>query len=204
MPHHRSLQNNAGSLDHQDDRQRCKASPHTWLLLDPPTVPQAGSHATAARPLHCPVMRWERVPGVAGMHCGTWQVPVGSPLQYLLNQQVLYRPLAILNWTVAFLHSSWEAEQDVRIGEGEERDMWERRRWAREGSSSPAARSFEIQYALTWRVTALFHSYFDGAFWRTCIGSGRPYCWQRFLTCRNQIFEAVRAGCGGFVRMWIP
>ena len=42
----------------------------------------------AARPLHWPRARWERVPGVAGMHSGTWQLPVGSPLQYLLNQQV--------------------------------------------------------------------------------------------------------------------
>ena len=57
LPHHRSMQNNAGSLDRQDDRQRCKASPHTWLLLDPPTVPQAGSHATPAARAGAPPQR---------------------------------------------------------------------------------------------------------------------------------------------------
>ena len=143
----------SGSAAAMEVRRGCKWG---WEEANTDQVATAAAVA-AARPLHCPVMRWERVPGVAGMHCGTWQVPVGSPLQYLLNQQVLYRPLAILNWTVAFLHSSWDAEQEVRTAEGQDKDIWERRRKAREGSSSPAERSFAVQYAVIWRFTALFH-----------------------------------------------
>ena len=143
----------SGSAAAIEVRRGCK-----WGREEANTDKVAAADAVAAaRPLHCPVTRWERVPGVSGMHCGTWQVPLGSPLQYLRSQQVRYRPLAILSWTVAFLHSSWEAEQEVRTAEGEDKDMWERRRKAREGSSSPAERRFAVQYAVIWRFIALFH-----------------------------------------------
>ena len=46
--HHRSLQNNAASPDHQDGLQMRRAPAHTWELTNPPTVPQAGSHAKPA------------------------------------------------------------------------------------------------------------------------------------------------------------
>ena len=95
-----------------------------------------------AKPRHCPVARCVRVPGVFGVQPGTLQAPLLSPDQWRLSQQVRYLPLAILTCTVIFLTSAPFLAQEVIRGEGDEMDMWEGRRWEREGRAEASALNF--------------------------------------------------------------
>ena len=116
------------------------------------------------------------------MQPGTLQAPLLSPDQWRLSQQVRYLPLAILTCTVIFLTSAPFLAQEVIRGEGDEMDMWEGRRWEREGRAEASALNFLPQKIVTCRFTAPFHTPFGGASWSTLRGSGKPYCWQSCLT----------------------
>ena len=94
---------------------------------------------------------------------GTLQAPLLSPDQWRLSQQVRYLPLAILTWTVIFLTSAPLLEQEVMRGEGDVMDMWESRRWEREGRLEASALNLRPQYIVTCLFTAPFHTPFDGA-----------------------------------------
>ena len=76
------------------------------------------------------------------MQPGTLQSPLLSPDQWRLSQQVRYLPLAILTCTVIFLTSAPFLAQEVIRGEGDEIDMWEGRRWEREGRAEASALNF--------------------------------------------------------------
>ena len=116
------------------------------------------------------------------MQPGTLQLPLLSPDQWRLSQQVRYLPLAILSCTVIFLTSAPSLAQEVIRGEVDEMDMWEGRRWEREGRAEASALNLLPQNTVTWRFTAPFHAPFDGASCNIFRGSGRPYCWQSCLT----------------------
>ena len=49
---------------------------------------EAAATVAVLSPGHLLVARWRRVPGVGGSQPGSWQMPAGSLLQYLLSQQV--------------------------------------------------------------------------------------------------------------------
>ena len=57
------------------------------------------------------------------------------PVQWHLSQQVRYLPLTMQACTVAIGTLYWRLLQEVQIGDGRERDMWEARKWGREQCS---------------------------------------------------------------------
>ena len=93
------------------------------------------------RPEHLPVTMCLRVPG-SPEQPGTLHDPVGSPDQCLRIQQVLYLPLSILAWIVAFLTSNWEQPAEVQMGCGVHSDMkWDLNCW-REGKLLTSSLNF--------------------------------------------------------------
>ena len=73
--------------------------------------------------------------GLSPVHPGTRLIPVSPPVQWHLSQQVRYLPLTMQACTVAIGTLYWRLLQEVQIGDGRERDMWEARKWGREQCS---------------------------------------------------------------------
>ena len=111
----------------------------------------------SARPGHCPVARWRRVPGVSPVQPGTLQAPLVSPDQWRRSQQVRYLPLNIRVCTVSFLTSSPLPKQEVRRLDGALRDMWEERRCEREERDEASVRNLNPQKLATMLEHELFH-----------------------------------------------
>ena len=117
---------------------------------------------------------------------GTLHSPELSPDQCLLNQQVLYLPLNILAWTVAFLTSYGELLAEVQMGWGFLRDMKFDRKWTNEERLAACSLSFTFHQSVTLFLTRLFNCSFVGGFWTSCTWWGREYCTESYKTWQNQ------------------
>ena len=95
-------------------------------------------------------------------HPGTLHVPDSSPEKCLRNQQVRYLPLPMRACTVAFFTSYWEFPQEVQMGDGRVRDMWEARKRCSDRSLAACDLRCSAQYVVMRDLLADFHSFLDG------------------------------------------